>query len=131
MTRRLRLRYWKPRAAASSLPGAYGGRAALVVANALAAIAAVRGAGVSAPDIRCGLAAFSPDADNPGRGTVFRAGSSPVIVDYRDNAAALRATGRFIRETWSERFAGLDVVTELKQAPPDYTQDGDDRNRGS
>jgi cyanophycin synthetase len=82
------------------LPGAYGGRAAHVVANALAAVAAARAARVSAADIRRGLAAFSPDADNPGRGTVFRAGSSPVIVDYGHNAAALHATGCFVREAW-------------------------------
>jgi hypothetical protein len=31
---------------------------------------------------------------------VFRAGSSPVIVDYGHNAAALHATGRFVREAW-------------------------------
>jgi cyanophycin synthetase len=71
----------RPLLRVADLPGAYGGRAAHVVANALAAVAAARAAGVSAPDIRRGLAAFSPGADNPGRGTVFRAGSSPVIVD--------------------------------------------------
>jgi cyanophycin synthetase len=31
---------------------------------------------------------------------VFRAGSSPVIVDYGHNAAALHATGRFVCEAW-------------------------------
>ncbi|HKD89608.1 MAG TPA: cyanophycin synthetase [Streptosporangiaceae bacterium] len=84
----------------ADVPGAYSGRAAHVVANALAAVGAARAAGVSVTDIRRGLASFSPDADNPGRGTVFRAGSSPVIVDYGHNAAALHATGRFVREAW-------------------------------
>jgi cyanophycin synthetase len=70
------------------------------VANALAAVAAGRAAGVSAKDIRRALAAFAPEAANPGRGNVFRAGNSPVIVDYGHNAAALEATGQFITEVF-------------------------------
>jgi hypothetical protein len=31
---------------------------------------------------------------------VFRAGSTPVIVDYGHNAAALEVTGRFVRDVW-------------------------------
>ncbi len=86
--------------AARDLPGAVGGRAAHVVANALAAVAAARAAGVSVPDICDALKTFCPPTDNPGRGNVFRSGSSPVIVDYGHNAAALHATGRFIRDAW-------------------------------
>jgi hypothetical protein len=70
------------------------------VANALAAIAACRSAGISAKDIARGLAAFAPGADNPGRASVFQAKSSPVIVDYGHNAAALEATGRLVHEVW-------------------------------
>ena len=95
--------------AVADLPGAFGGRAAHVVANALAAVAACRAAGVSAKDIGRGLATFTPAEDNPGRGTVYRAGSSPVIVDYGHNAAALQATGRFVREVWGG--APVAVVT--------------------
>jgi cyanophycin synthetase len=90
----------RPLLAVADLPGAYGGRAAHVVANALAAVAACRAAGVSAKDIGRGLATFVPGEDNQGRGSVFRAGSSPVIVDYGHNAAALQATGKFVREVW-------------------------------
>ncbi len=86
--------------AVDDLPGAFGGRAAHVVANALAAIAACRSAGISAKDIARGLAAFAPGADNPGRASVFQADSSPVIVDYGHNAAALEATGRLVHEVW-------------------------------
>jgi cyanophycin synthetase len=99
----------RPLLAVADLPGAYGGRAAHAVANALAAVAACRAAGVSAKDIGRGLAAFAPAEDNPGRGSVFRAGSSPVIVDYGHNAAALQATGRFVREVWGG--APVAVVT--------------------
>ena len=90
----------RPLLAVADLPGAYGGRAGHVVANALAAVAACRAAGVSAKDISRGLAAFTPSGENPGRGNVFRAGRTPVIVDYGHNAAALAATGRFVREVW-------------------------------
>ena len=37
---------------------------------------------------------------NPGRGNIYRAGGSPVIVDYGHNAAALQATGTFIADVW-------------------------------
>jgi cyanophycin synthetase len=99
----------RPLLAVADLPGAYGGRAAHMVANALAAVAACRAAGVSGKDIGRGLAAFTPADDNPGRGSVFRAGASPVIVDYGHNAAALQATGRFVREVWGR--APVAVVT--------------------
>jgi cyanophycin synthetase len=84
----------------AELPGAFGGRAGHVVANALAAVAACRAAGVSAKDIRRGLATFTPEQLNPGRGNVYQAGDSPVIVDYGHNAAALDATGAMIAAVW-------------------------------
>ena len=84
----------------ADLPGAFGGRATHLVANALAAVAACRAAGVSAKDIRRGLATFTPVEVNPGRGNVYRAGDAPVIVDYGHNAAALKATGAMIASIW-------------------------------
>jgi cyanophycin synthetase len=84
----------------AELPGAFGGRAAHLVANALAAVAASRAAGVSAKDIRRALATFTPAEFNPGRGNVYLAGGSPVIMDYGHNAPALAATGRMISEVW-------------------------------
>jgi cyanophycin synthetase len=84
----------------AELPGAFGGRAAHLVANALAAVAACRAAGVSAKDIRRALATFTPVQANPGRGNLYRAGDAPVIVDYGHNAAALNATGAMIAGIW-------------------------------
>jgi cyanophycin synthetase len=84
----------------AELPGSFGGRAAHLVANALAAAAACRAAGVSAKDIRRGLATFTPVEANPGRGNLYRAGEAPVIVDYGHNAAALNATGAMIASIW-------------------------------
>jgi cyanophycin synthetase len=86
--------------AATDLPGTFDGRAAHVMANALAAIAACRAVGVSAKDIARALTTFAPSADNPGRATVFKAGQTPVIVDYGHNAAALDTTGRLVRDVW-------------------------------
>jgi cyanophycin synthetase len=107
------------------LPGAFGGRAAHVVANALAAAAACRAAGFSAKDIRRGLATFTPAEANPGRGNVYRAGEAPVIVDYGHNAAALDATGSMITSVWGGEPAAAvtlpgdrrdDLVTETAEA---------------
>ncbi len=86
--------------AVDELPGAFGGRAPHVVANALAAVAACRAAGVSAKDIRRALVSFIPETANPGRGHLFLARGGPVIVDYGHNAAALAATGAMISNVW-------------------------------
>ena len=84
----------------AELPGAFGGQASHVVANALAAVAACRAVGISAKDIRNALMTFTPEDANPGRGNIYRAAGSPVIVDYGHNAAALQATGQFIAGVW-------------------------------
>ena len=84
----------------AELPGAFGGLARHLLANALAAVAACRAAGVSAKDIRRALATFTPGESNPGRGNVYLAGGSPVIVDYGHNAPALHATGRMVTDVW-------------------------------
>jgi cyanophycin synthetase len=100
----------RPLIGIGELPGAFGGRAPHVVANALAASAACRAAGVSLKDIRQALLAFTPVEANPGRGNVFRAGRNPVIVDYGHNAAAMAATGQFVAEVFG---SGGDAVAAL------------------
>jgi cyanophycin synthetase len=90
----------RPVLAVADLPGAFGGRAPHVVANALAAAAACRGLGVSVKDIGRALATFAPAEQNAGRGSIFRAGDSPVIVDYGHNAAALQVTGQFVADVF-------------------------------
>ena len=84
----------------AELPGAFGGRAPHMVANALAAVAACRALGVSAKDIRHALASFVPGEANPGRANLYLAAGSPVLVDYGHNAAALAATGAMISNVW-------------------------------
>jgi len=117
----------------NELPGAFGGLAAHVVANALAATAAARAAGVSAKDVREALRTFTPAESNPGRGNVYAVAAgpqaataaSPVIVDYGHNAAALAATGQFLAKVWGGEPAAAitlpgdrrdDLVTESARA---------------
>jgi cyanophycin synthetase len=117
----------------AELPGAFGGRARHVVANALAAIAACRAAGVTVKDIREALRTFTPGAVNPGRGNVYAvsagpaasAASGPVLVDYGHNAAALQATGQMVASVWEgEPVAAItlpgdrrdDLITESAEA---------------
>jgi cyanophycin synthetase len=109
----------------AELPGAFGGRAPHVVANALAAVAACRAAGASAKDIKRALATFTPGDANPGRGNIYQAGGCPVIVDYGHNAAALDATGQMISNVWGGEAAAAvtlpgdrrdDLVTETAEA---------------
>ncbi|MGH3406877.1 MAG: Mur ligase family protein, partial [Streptosporangiaceae bacterium] len=115
----------RPLIPVAELPGAFGGAAAHLVANALAAAAACRAAGFSAQDLRRGLATFTPVEANPGRGNVYRAGDGPVIVDYGHNAAALDATGAMITKVWGGEPAAAvtlpgdrrdDLVTETAEA---------------
>lgn len=92
----------------ADLPGAFSGRARHVVANALAAIAACRGLGVTVKDIAQALGSFTPAEVNPGRGNVYAVAAgrgaanraAPVLVDYGHNAAALRATGQLVTQVW-------------------------------
>jgi cyanophycin synthetase len=82
------------------LPGSFGGAAAHLVANALAAAAACRALGVSVKDIRRGFATFTPAEANPGRGNVYQVGGVPLVVDYGHNPAALASMGHLLREAW-------------------------------
>jgi len=90
----------------AELPGAFGGRASHVVANALAATAACRALGVAVKDIAEALRTFTPHEANPGRGNAYAvaagpgAPAGPVVLDYGHNAAALRATGEMIARVW-------------------------------
>ena len=117
----------------AELPGAFDGLAKHVVANALAAIAACRAAGVTVKDIREALSTFTPGAVNPGRGNVYAVtagpaattAAGPVLVDYGHNAAALHATGQMVASVWEgEPVAAItlpgdrrdDLVSESAEA---------------
>ncbi|GGV28560.1 cyanophycin synthetase [Actinomadura cremea] len=82
------------------IAGAFGGHAAHVVANALAAVAAARGLGVSLDVVARALRTFEPHTRNPGRGCVYRVGENPVLVDYAHNPAAVAAMAAFTAARW-------------------------------
>ncbi|SNY55999.1 cyanophycin synthetase [Paractinoplanes atraurantiacus] len=84
----------------AELPGAYGGAAPHVVANALAAIAAARALGAGQEDVVRRLTEFDWVVDNPGRATLLRLGDVSVFVDYAHNPAALAATLRTLHKLW-------------------------------
>jgi len=106
---------------AAEIPCTFGGLAAHVVANALAAAAACRALGVTVKDVRRGLATFLPTEHNPGRGNVYTLGRNPLIVDYAHNPAAAAAMGRLVRDVWgAARAAGAVAAITL---PGDRTDD--------
>jgi cyanophycin synthetase len=84
----------------AELPGAYGGAAPYVAANALAAIAAARALGTPQQTVVERLGAFDPLVDNPGRGTLLRRGEVSLFVDYAHNPAALAAVLRTLHRLW-------------------------------
>ncbi len=74
------------------VPATVGGLARHNVANALAAMAATRGLGVSVERVRRGLVDFSPTSErSPGRLNLFRVGQRVVIVDFAHNEAGVTA----------------------------------------
>ncbi|WP_030168421.1 cyanophycin synthetase [Spirillospora albida] len=89
--------------------GCYGGAAAHVVENALAALAAARALGVPVDVGARALRTFEPHTRNPGRGCVYRLGSNPILVDYAHNAAAVAAIGAFVERRWGR--SGVAAVT--------------------
>jgi len=81
-----------PVVAISDIPVTRRGAAQFNVANALAAVAAVRAVGVDVGVVARALTTFT-DAANPGRVNVFRVGDAQVIVDYGHNPHAFTAMG--------------------------------------
>ena len=84
----------------AELPGAYGGAAPYMAANALAAVAAARVLGASQDVVIERLTEFDPAAHNPGRGMLLRRDEVSVFVDYAHNPAALAAVLRTLHRLW-------------------------------
>ncbi len=94
---------------AGEVAGAFGGHAAHVLANALAASAAARALGVPVDMLARALRSFDPHTRNPGRGCVYQVGANPVLVDYAHNPAAVGAMGAFVERRWGA--GGVAAVT--------------------
>ncbi len=80
------------------MPMTIGGRAAHMLENALCGAAACLALGLSAQDVREGLAKFRNRSDqNRGRLNVYRLGEVTVIIDFAHNEAGLRHLLSFAR----------------------------------
>ncbi|RFS82416.1 cyanophycin synthetase [Actinomadura spongiicola] len=85
---------------ADEVAGSFGGHAAHVVADALAACAAARALDVPVDVLARALRTFDPHTRNPGRGCVYQVGDNPVLVDYAHNPASVAAIGAFVERRW-------------------------------
>lgn len=90
------------------MPFTLEGRARYNVANALAAAAALMGAGFPKPAIAAGLSTFVSDSrSNPLRTNLFDVHGVTVVVDYAHNTAAYGALAAMARELGSGRLIGV------------------------
>lgn len=101
----------RPLIEVNAMPAALGGHAMHNVANAMAATAALIGAG-HAPELAvAGLASFVSDAaGNPLRANLFEAGGIAILVDYAHNSAACASLVAMARSLCSGRLRAVITV---------------------
>ena len=90
---------WKVRIeSVTNIPVTFGGRAAFMIQNVLAATLACFVHGVSISDIRTGLATFTAGtAQTPGRVNFIEMGKFTVLMDYAHNPAGFTALIKFVK----------------------------------
>ncbi|RMA66303.1 cyanophycin synthetase [Ulvibacter antarcticus] len=88
---------WKMRIMkAENIPLTYGGKAAFMIQNVLAAVLAAHVRGISIEDIKAALETFIPSAaQTPGRLNLFEFENFKVLLDYAHNPAGMRALKKF------------------------------------
>lgn len=75
----------------AEVPITHGGRAAPMIENAMCAIGAALGAGLSSEHIRQGMASFENDAThNPGRMNIYTCDGVTVVLDFAHNEIGLK-----------------------------------------
>jgi len=80
-----------------NIPLTYGGRAAFMIQNVLAATLAAYLQHFSIEDIRAGLTTFVPSvAQTPGRLNLIEMGDFTVLIDFAHNPAGMEALQRFV-----------------------------------
>jgi len=95
----------------TEIPATYGGAATHMVENALAAIGAAIGLGLSNEQIVDGLRSFSSDMRlNAGRLNVFRLEGRVVVVDYAHNEQGLEVLLSFARRMTGETGQVVAIV---------------------
>lgn len=91
-----------------NIPLTYGGRAAFMIQNVLAATLAAYLQGVSIEDIRVGLTTFVPSvAQTPGRLNLIEMGGFTVLIDFAHNPAGMEALQRFISKFPNKTKTGV------------------------
>ncbi len=88
---------WKMRIMkVEKIPLTYGGKAAFMIQNVLAAVLAANVRGISIEDMKAGLETFIPSASQtPGRLNLFKFENFTILLDYAHNPAGMRALQKF------------------------------------
>jgi cyanophycin synthetase len=91
-----------------NIPLTYGGRAAFMIQNVLAATLSAYLQNVSIEDIRVGLTTFVPSvAQTPGRLNLIEMGDFTVLIDFAHNPAGMEALQRFISKFPNKTKTGV------------------------
>lgn len=92
-----------------NIPLTYGGKAAFMIQNVLAAtLASYILHGVSIEDIKFGLSSFVPSvAQTPGRLNMIEVGNFTVLVDFAHNTAGVEALSKFVEKLPNKIKTGI------------------------
>ncbi len=91
-----------------NIPLTYGGRAAFMIQNVLAATLAAYLQNISIEDLRVGLTTFVPSvAQTPGRLNLIEMGDFTVLIDFAHNPAGMEALQRFITKFPNKTKTGV------------------------
>jgi len=91
-----------------NIPLTYGGRAAFMIQNVLAAALAAYVQNISIEDLRVGLTTFVPSvAQTPGRLNLIEMGDFTVLIDFAHNPAGMEALQRFVAKFPNETKTGV------------------------
>ncbi|MEO6696164.1 MAG: cyanophycin synthetase [Ignavibacteria bacterium] len=92
-----------------NIPLTYGGKAAFMIQNVLAAtLASYILHGVRIEDIKFGLSSFVPSvAQTPGRLNLFEVGNFSVLIDYAHNPAGMEALSKFVEKLPNKIKTGI------------------------
>jgi cyanophycin synthetase len=91
-----------------NIPLTYGGRAAFMIQNVLAATLAAYLQNISIEDIRVGLTTFVPSiAQTPGRLNLVEMGNFTVLIDFAHNPAGMEALQRFVAKFPNKTKTGV------------------------
>lgn len=92
---------------ASDIPVTLGGAASFNIANALAAVAVCRAAGLSSEEVATALKGFQSDLHNAGRAGLFEIRGGYALLDYGHNPDAFTAVCQMAAKWRGRRVTGV------------------------